>query len=86
MTRQSGKALPDQSTAPRTLEEVRVIADPILRARAATAYLARLHDREREAMTVRDEALVAARPLRAPETAERVGVSVSVVKHARRSS
>lgn len=71
---------------PRTLDEVREHADPIDRARAAVAYLGRLHDREREALVLRDEALRAARPLRAPEVAERVGVTVAVVKHARRSS
>ena len=72
-------------TAPRTLDEVERIADPVDRARAAVLYLGRLEERQAAALRVRDEALRAARPLRAPEVAERVGVSVAIVKGARRT-
>ena len=68
---------------PSTLDAVRSIKDPAERAAAAVLYLARLHDREAEALAVRNAALAAA-PLNAPALAAAVGVSVATVKAARR--
>lgn len=78
-------ARPVVEQAPRTLDEVEAIVDPIARARAAVLYLDRLEERQVAALRVRNAAIRAARPLRAPEVAQRVGVTVAVVKHARRT-
>lgn len=68
----------------RTLEDVRSYTDPTERAEAATVYLARLHEKEQEALAIRNEALRVA-PYSAPQLAARTGVSVATVKAARRS-
>jgi hypothetical protein len=68
--------------APGTLDEVRAIRDPESRLRAVVAYLAKLEDRKREALQVRDAAIraVKAGPT---EVARMTGLSVSTVKLAR---
>lgn len=71
-------------TAPRTLDEVEQIADPVNRARAAVAYLGRLEERRAAALAVRDAAFRAVDDT-APAVAELVGVTASVVKAARRT-
>jgi hypothetical protein len=66
-----------------SIDAVKGVEDPSDRAAAAAEYLRLLHDRERTAIHVRDEAIRASR-LPAPELARRTGVSVGTIKVARR--
>lgn len=77
--------------APRTLEQIEELTDPIQRARAIGEYLERLEHKAADARKLRRDAIAAVletsphRRTRPKALADEIGVSVSLVKNVRDS-
>lgn len=72
-------------SAPRTLDELRSVRDPLAQALAAKSYIERAEDAARQARRVRDAAIREYLKEHGPtETAKACGVSLATVKALRR--